>query len=233
MSGKICIDVHTLGGINQVYDVDIGIKVNDLIKHVITTHKTFQDKKKFNINLIDMKACRVICNGKSLEHFKTLEEYVEFQYKSPTPHKIHFIHKGGEIANDRPTLAINDSAIFVKEIGGKATPITIKSSSSSSNMSRLNQDGLVSKSFPGTSSFLENQINRLDKRPKVETENDSLKQVSESLSEIKNYIKECSEKEPSDRYEKIMQMLLAVDGKVNRLLDSSFTPRSCDSFSLS
>jgi hypothetical protein len=84
----------------------------------------------------------------------------------------------------------------------------------------------VSQSYPGTTSgsgsdtnsFLESQINRLDRRQR----SDSLKQVSESLSDISNYLKDLSVSEttePSDKFEKILQILVLIDGKLTRLID--------------
>jgi len=221
MSGKVSIDVYTLSGINQLYEIDIGTTISEFIKMIIQTHKAYIDKRKFDIARVDWHGTRLIHNGKSLEHLKTFEEYTEFQYKSKGPYKLHIVPRGGSVGEDMNKLADDFDNFDPKKITRPSSPITIKSSnvSISNSGTRLSYERpVVSQSYPGTNSFLESQINRLDRRQR----SDSLKQVSESLSNISNYLKDLSiseTSESSDKLEKIIQMLSSIDGKLTRLID--------------
>jgi hypothetical protein len=213
MSGKISIDVCTLGGIRQIYEIDVSLKIKDLIKTIVKTHEAFSDSNKFNINLVEWDQTRLIYNGKSLDQKKTLEEYTDFKYKLKDAHKMHIVPKGGDVTRE-PDKANMEILINKSQQSQKiSSPISIKSSS----ISRADSDRYVSKSFPGTGSFLENQINRIDRRQKF----DSLKNMSDSLSDISGYMKDLSEtQEPSDKMDKILQMLVIIDTKLNRIIES-------------
>jgi len=236
MSGKISVDAYTLSGIGQIYEIDIGTSIREFVRTVIETHRAYSDKKKFNIGLVDWNNTRLIYNAKTLDHFKTFEEYTEFQYKSKGPYKMHIVPRGGSIGENLDQLdKIDDSfeELESKKTTRPSSPISIKTSS----FGRMGSDRYtVSRSFPGTNSFpgsssspgngsfLENQINRIDRRQR----SDSLKQVSDSLCDISNYLKDLSvvpETDSSDKLDKILQVLVSIDTKLNRLIDMG-TPTS-------
>ena len=235
MSNKILIDVYNLNGVGQIYEIDIGMKIIDIIEHIINTHHGFTEIKNFDPKLIDLKQTRLIYNSKTLEHSKTLEEYVEFQYKSKnmTAYKMHIITKEKSI--------VQDSSAKSEEIdkqSNRTTSIPITVNSCSFPDYRIT--GIIDKessfSFPGTNTFLENQINRLEKRQRNET----LRQVSESLNDISNFINDFDDDQESsgnfqnsDKLEKIIQLLSSIDLKIDKLIEFGSTSYSNAPSSLS
>ena len=83
---------------------------------------------------------------------------------------------------------------------------------------------LMARSFPGTSassspttSFLESQINRIDRRSK----SDQIKLVSDALNDLSTYIRTTPEMiDHSQRLDSILTVLLSIDQKLGLLLDS-------------
>ena len=216
MAGRIAIDVVTLNGIAHHYDIDISQKISELIKHIINTHEAFTKTTKFDPQLVELNKTKLIYNGKTLDHSKSLEEYTDFQYKPKGGnYKIHIVAKGGDVSNspiDESELLSNSQT----NIKRSTSPISINSISVSVG-SRLPTDHSFSRSFPGTStSFLDNQINRLDRRQRT----DSLRQVSESLNDISQFLRESSDTtESSERLDKVMQILGSIDSKLGKLIE--------------
>ena len=226
MSGKVLIDIYNLNGNGYRYDIDVGMKIEDLIKHVVNTHPVFAETKTFSPRLVDLKQTRLIHNGKTLESSKTLEEYIEFQYKSKNcnPYKMHIVIKGGPITPENIDEYEN---MLGPHLTKKTTsPISIKIPVVTNHVDCNSSDREGSRSFPSSNSFLESQINRLEKRQKA----DSLKQVSDSISDISNFITDLSENQQFsdnpqqfDKLEKILQILSCIDIKLNKLIELGST----------
>ena len=205
MSHIISIEVSTLSGQTQIYDVDSGDKIINLIKHIITTHKSLSDPKAFQANFVDLKTTKFIYNGKTLDNQKTLEDYTEFQFKSENAYKIHLIIRGGHgHAHDTTN---EDASCFSQS--SKPIPINMLHHKSGSN------------SCPGTSSFLENQINRLDTRQRSA----SIINVSESFVEISEQLKGLTSHNPNqspiskEKLDKITQLLASIDLKLTTIIE--------------
>ena len=218
MAGRIPIDVYTLNGLNYHYDIDIGVKIIDIIRHILATHKAFEETPKFNPQLVDINQVKLIYNGKTLDQSKTLEEYTEFQYKPKGGgYKMHIVVKGGEVIAEPSDSSEPPCTSYTQTNNRSSSPISIKNHSGSVS-SRVINDKNASRSFPGTSSFLDSQINRLDRRQRK----DSLKQVSDSVNHISQFLKDFTETgESSERLDKIMQMLVSIDAKLNQLIENT------------
>lgn len=199
MSGSINIIVCTALGDNQPYSIDIGINIGELLKYIVSTHISL---KTTNIETIDWNMSKLVYNGKTLDHSKTLEEYTEFQYKQKSAYKIQII-LSIKMDDRHPTR-----------------PIIIKNNSSNKLLADANNT--PSMSFPSTNLFLERHINRMDKKNKELT----LKHVSASLSDISNWVKDLSENnEPcnnlaSDKLDQIINLLQALNTKLDKVIDS-------------
>ena len=226
MSGKVSIDICDLNGNGSRYDIDVGMKIEDLIKHVVYTHPSFAETKIFSPRLVDLKQTRLIHNGKTLESSKTLEEYTEFQYKSKNcnPYKMHILIKGGPITPENIDEYEN---MLGPHLTKKTTnPISIKIPIIMNHGDGNSSDKESARSFPCSNSFLESQINRLEKRHKT----DSLKQVYDSISDISNFITDLSENQQLsdnpqqfDKLEKILQILSSIDTKLDKLIELGST----------
>src|SRR5580692_2302712 len=152
MSGKVMLDVYTLDGTNQAYEVDLEMTIDQLIRRIIISHRGLIEKKDFDPKKADLVNTRLIYNNKSLDHGKSLEKYTEFQYKAKGSYKMHIIPKGGKI-----DPKMEDQSPTTEYL--KSSPISIKYGS----LSHRNNSN--SRSYPGSNSgnsFLDNQINRID-----------------------------------------------------------------------
>ncbi len=230
---KISINVYTLSGIEQHYEIDILTPIKEFIKKIICTHKDYSDKKKFNPHLVDLINTRLIHCGKTLDHQKTFQDYKEFLYKSNNPYKMHIVPRGGTIDEniDHISNLVNEFNIDEQEkILRSSSPISIRNSSESKirNDRHLNiRSCSSSNSYSGSNSFLENQINRIDQRQRT----DLLQQACELLNDISKYMKELYETNPtenSEKLEKILQSLSCIDGKLEQIIDNNTPVNSID-----
>lgn len=219
MSAQVTLEVCTLTGLGKMYEVNLDLPVIDLIKLVVETHPSYSNSQSFDIKNVDWSGTRLMLNGKTLDHFRVLETYAEFHVNSKgKSYKLHIIVKGGSISNQlNEDNSDSDVDITPSSLGHKepSSPISIKPHFNSGQ-----RDKILSQSFPGTSSspttsFLENQINRIDRRSK----SDQVKFVNDSLNDLSNYIK--STPEISDHGQKlhnILTILLSIDQKLAQLI---------------
>jgi hypothetical protein len=224
MSFQVTVEVCTLTGLGKVYEVDLDTLVADLIKTVVMTHPAFTDQRTFNIKTVDWSGTRLILSGKTLEHFRALETYAEFHNttKMKSGHKLHIIPKGGSISMSTQFDEPSDSDETSSSQSQKeaTSPIAIKSHFHSGTGSR----SMIARSFPGTSSvssspttsFLESQINRIDRRSK----SDQMKLVTDSLNDLSTYLKTTPEIiDHGQKLDSILAVLLSIDQKLSLLMD--------------
>ncbi len=223
MSDIITIAVQTVtshsGGEKQ-YQVNLDTSIIDLIKLIVNSHPDFSDPKYFNIKSVDWLGCRLMYNRKTLEHFKTLEDHTEFQYKSNGIYKLTLLTKGG-LVNTYDTPIYSDSEDSMSNQSHISSPISnqlhISSPISIRSDSPISRTfGTGPRSFPGTTSFLETQINRLDKRTKSE----QIKQVSDAIIDLSNYLK-TTQNQHYDQLNNICNILTAIDQKLGYLIDQN------------
>lgn len=199
---QIAIEVYTLEGVSQLYHIDLGMHISDLIVHIVKTHAALGD---LYVGTIDWARTRLIYNNKTLEPTKTLEQYTEFQFKAKGPYKMHIMPKGGEPPKGQ--TAQKEREVETQ----RSSPISIRSC-----VPRNRNMAYVSKSYPGANSFLDNQINLLDQKHKTET----LRQLSTSITEITECLKQSNSE---DRLEQIFVMLQTIDHKLTLLINASPT----------
>jgi hypothetical protein len=203
MVDKIKINVYTLSGISKQYDINVNCTVNDFIKEIIYTHDAYINPLKFDTDSVDFDNTRLIYNSKTLDHYRTFDDYTEFQIKSSRIiHKMFIIPKGGGIVNPSPTLlpltpspshSLNDQ-LFCQN--APSSPISIKQSG---------------KSPIVTGSFLGNQINRIDRSDRQD------RKASSSFSDISEQLIESLKLDNTDKLDKIYELLLNIDTKLNKL----------------
>ncbi len=228
MSTQVTVEVCTLTGNGKLYEVDIDIPVIDLIKQIVTTHPAYSDPKSFNIKNVDWSGTRLMLSGKTLEHFRALDSYAEFHTKKPS-YKLHIIPKGGSISTQLEESSDSDetSSSQSQYQQEPSSPISIKSHFHSGPGTRMLSQSMIARSFPGTSSasassspttsFLESQINRIDRRSK----SDQMKLVSDSLNDLSTYLKTTPEMiDHGQKLDSILTVLLSIDQKLALLVDS-------------
>lgn len=189
MSHPISINVCTLTGIGHLYQIDSGININKFIRHVVCTHPCFSDTNKFNPGNVVLEQTSLIYNGQRLDHNKSFEQYPELQYKSETPFKMHIMTKGGEVEKSQLTHSLTPT---LRPLAAAATtrhssPIQIKPFSLPARaVSERGQSGSY------TGSFLESQINRIDREFKARSdsvsEGISLSDLSDKLDRLNSKI---------------------------------------------
>ena len=199
MAERICINVSTPLGELDSYSIDVEMNIGKLIKYVAGTHKSIKNTDTSNV---DWNASKLYYKNKALDHYKTLEEYPEFQYKMKAECEFKII------------LAYK--AVDPSHTSTSTGPIIIKNHSNSKLSPEVAPP--PSMSFPSTNSFLEKHLSRMDKRNKSHT----LKTVSASLNDISEWIKDLSENtEPTDKMDKIIDLLQSMHTKLDKLIENT------------
>jgi len=192
MSHKIRLDVKTLSGHSFKYEIDSGMSILEFIHHVISTHPFFADVSRFNRSAINIEQTQLLFNGRKLEHRKSFEEYMEFQVKSDSEFKIHIIPKGGEV--DSLSNSIAEISTPLMKPYAYQSPVLGALSTSPIHIKPMNLGG---RSQPGSysNSFLESQINRMDRmdrefksRSDTVSETVSLGDLSDKIDRLQNRI---------------------------------------------
>jgi hypothetical protein len=242
MSSKIAIEVVTLKGEKHTFEqVDVGMKIGDLIKHIASTHKHFVDNLGFSPDRVDWKHSRLLYKGISLDHTKCLEEYPEFQIKSHKPYKMHIIFKGGydnscdldeeDVETHRTTAT---SPVLIRNSSQTAIDIPRMGHISDDFVDPSPPNAMVSRSFPGTTNAMDIHYMRRkhEEMRKAQEErrkrSEVVTQMSESLGAMSRFLKDISTNEPQDQnhnqMDAILGMLTQIDSKLDRLITLSSTP---------